>query len=237
MRRRGSLTAFRFRIGHCSLHYQHRNTVSHGSRACWRGLKTLLETEMGRDPEGCWARMSEPRLERAFEPYVEVVWCQDVTNAADLVGWDGLKGAMVDAQLVVSEFALRLAAMRAFNHVEHNHGGGETKKSGSENVSVYDQLMLELSGRSKGQTRMAASHFGITPASTCVAFVFVGEADAEKGVRMIEQHVMGRRCTADDAFSMSNHERITALYKVMPPELEVGSLEDAVIFRIGARGV
>jgi len=160
----------------------------------------------------------------------EIQYFSNVTNVEEIceaVRSGNVQAAVLDASLVCSRSALNLAVYKAQQ---------SKKDSSMKSRSVFVEIILELSGEKN--VSKALKVFGAKPESIHLIFISLVNKNDASAIDFHPNVDGTEELDLDSAFSKySDIDRIKKIYDVTENELQIGSLEDAILFRIGVRDI
>ncbi|XP_032819391.2 EKC/KEOPS complex subunit TPRKB [Petromyzon marinus] len=181
-----------------------------------------LEGPQGGEGPDCWP------LERLPGWRVSLLLFRAVQNAAELrlkAMSGALPGAVISAAVVLDPFQVLVAAHKAV----HLHRLGKLKTK-----ALHSEVIYNLSP--SNNISDAFRRFGVADGDTAVLVVLVEEEGAERvDPASVEAHVNGQRVPAGELSALADLARVRKTYKVAAEEERLGTLLDAVVFRMAAK--
>jgi len=157
---------------------------------------------------------------------VRICLFKDVKNAPELrtmLHEGNLDCSMIKAELILEVFQL-LAAINRAVHCE-KHGKLNTK-------GIHSEIVYSLSP-TKNITESLMT-FGIGDETQNIVVVVVGDEKGEK-MSKVARKIKGRPCHLALIKNISNYDLVKQVYHVKDPELNKGTIIDAIVTRIVAK--
>eukprot|EP00128_Syssomonas_multiformis_P006943 Colp12_sorted_trinity150504_noHs@15360 len=152
---------------------------------------------------------------------------KSIKNASELrqlLLTGALELSIIDASMVVSEFQILLSANKALTHLKH--GKMKTK-------NVHSEIVFNLSPANSISESL--KKFGVSDSTSHVVVAAI-DATPEK-ISRIKSLVNGEELELSALHTLTDTQKLKKLFKIPNAELELGSLNEAVITRQAIKDV
>lgn len=165
---------------------------------------------------------------RNFEDRIQVFGFEGVTNTSQLLEYmvNDIRCAIVDLNTICSLFHLKSATYKAL--LNEQQGNMKTK-------SISAEILYQLSPTTK--INDSIKHYGASPDSTLIAIIVLDEDLAGLEVQSnVKGTLFDLNLLGTPAYlSLEKAAHIAKFFKVTAQELEISSLESAVLTRLATK--
>ncbi|XP_065066547.1 EKC/KEOPS complex subunit TPRKB-like [Rhopilema esculentum] len=152
---------------------------------------------------------------------------KNVKNVSELkkkvIGGD-IQAALLRPSVVCHSFSLVVAANKARHQMIH----GKMKTR-----TLHTELIFNLSPSHSISDSL--KKFGVEDKDTSLLLAYLFDVEKEDKIESYVNEIDGESCSVDELPTFCNEEEIKKMYKVTDEELNIGTLAEAVAFRIAVK--